>query len=52
MSILDQWRIQKIVLGGEGGLGAVPPAEVHGAETPAPRSWSTNAFCVLVKAFS
>jgi len=29
-----QWRIQKIVLGGEGGMGAVPASGVQGAELP------------------
>ena len=31
---LTQWRIQKTVLGSEGGVRAVPPAGMHGAEAP------------------
>jgi len=48
-----------VLRGGEGGIGAVPPAGIEGAEPPlgdldgkTPRSWSINAFCVMVKAFS
>jgi len=44
---------------GEGHMWAVPPAGVQGAELPlgasegeARRSWSINAFCVIVKPFS
>ena len=52
-------RSQKMMLGGEGGLGAVPPAWVQG-QSPArdlgakafPRIWSIIAFCLMVKAFS
>ena len=52
--------IQTIVLRGEGSLEAVPPAGVQGAkrplgsggEAPPPRTWSIDAFCVMVKAFS
>ena len=52
-------RSQKMVLGGEGGLGAVPPAWMQG-QSPArdleaktfPRIWSIIAFCLMVKAFS
>jgi len=39
----QQWRIQKIVL--EGGV-----RWGHGPRPPS-RSWSINAFCVMVKAF-
>jgi len=41
--------------GGEEDLGAVLPAALQGAEPPlrvwgeAPRSWSINALCVMVK---
>jgi len=45
--------------GGEGGLWAVHPDGVQGAELPleglggeAPRSWSINTFCVMVKTVS
>ena len=42
--------MQKIVLGGEGVLGAVPPVGVQWAE---PRwTWSINAFCIIPKAYS
>ena len=52
-----QWPIQKIVLelGANGsGVCAVPPVGVQGqgAKSPLPRSWSINAFCVMVQTFS
>jgi len=56
-----QWWMEKFVLGGGriGGLGAVHPAGVQGAESPlriwgtkSPRSCSINAFCVMSKALS
>ena len=40
-----QWWIHKMELGGEAGLGAVPPPRVHGAET----RWGVNAFSWLPK---
>jgi len=54
------WRIQKFVLGEgrHGGLRAVDPAGVQGAESPlrvwgrSPRSCGISAFCVMWKAFS
>jgi len=47
LTFQSQWRIQKIVLGGEGGLGVCPQLGCRG-EFP---SWSINAFCVMVRAF-
>jgi len=51
IDIVDtQWRIQMILLEGEGVVGVMPPAGVQGKSPP--RSRSINAFCVMVKAFS
>jgi len=55
----NQWRIRRIVLGERrgskgcapsGGAGDRAPAEGSGAKPH--RSWSVNAFCVMVKSFS
>jgi len=53
-----QWRIQKMDLGEAKRLRVVPPAGVQGQSSrwmsggKAHRSWSINAFCVIVKPFS